>query len=104
MITFKMNVPKVSPANSTDVATTKVVDVVVGVLCNPQGELLFAQRPAGKPMAGYWEFPGGKIEANESHQQALTRELQEEIGVTIENGAPWSIFIPTRMCACTLSS
>lgn len=67
----------------------KMIEVVVGVLRNAVGEYLFAQRPTGKPMAGYWEFPGGKVEADETHQQALTRELREELGITILNGTPW---------------
>ena len=67
----------------------KIIDVVVGVLRNAQGEYLFTQRPEGKPMADYWEFPGGKVEAGESHQQALVRELQEELGITNTNGTPW---------------
>ena len=66
-----------------------VIDVVVGVLRNASGEYLFTQRPVGKPMAGYWEFPGGKVERGESHQQALVRELQEELGITITNGDAW---------------
>ena len=66
-----------------------IIDVVVGVLRNADGEYLFTQRPAGKPMAGYWEFPGGKVESGESHQQALQRELIEELGITIRNGTPW---------------
>ena len=67
----------------------KITHVVVGVLRNAAGEYLFAQRPEGKPMAGYWEFPGGKIEAGETHFQALQRELIEELGITITNGTPW---------------
>ncbi len=70
-------------------STAQLIDVVVGVLRNPQGAYLFAQRPTGKPMAGYWEFPGGKVEAGESHQAALVRELQEELGITITDGTPW---------------
>ena len=67
----------------------KIIDVVVGVLRNAHGEYLFAQRPEGKPMAGYWEFPGGKVEVGETHFQALQRELIEELGITITNGTPW---------------
>ena len=69
--------------------TNTIVHVVVGVLRNAHGEYLFAQRPAGKPMAGYWEFPGGKIEAGETHQAALARELHEELGIRIRNGSAW---------------
>lgn len=58
------------------------VHVVAGVL--QRGEaFLIAQRPEGKPYSGYWEFPGGKIEADESHEQALKRELHEELGVEV---------------------
>lgn len=62
--------------------------VVVGVLRNPQGQLLVQQRLPGKPCAGLWEFPGGKVEKNESPQQALFRELNEEIGVSVKNIIP----------------
>ncbi|WP_423907561.1 (deoxy)nucleoside triphosphate pyrophosphohydrolase [Candidatus Spongiihabitans sp.] len=62
--------------------------VVVGVLRNPQGQLLVQQRLPGKPCAGQWEFPGGKVEKNESPQQALIRELNEELGVSIKNIIP----------------
>lgn len=60
-----------------------VVDVAVGVLMASDGSFLLTSRPPGKVYAGYWEFPGGKLEAGESVEQALRRELQEEIGVTI---------------------
>ncbi len=56
--------------------------VAVGVLLASGGEFLLTSRPPGKVYAGYWEFPGGKIERGESVEQALRRELQEEIGVT----------------------
>jgi 8-oxo-dGTP diphosphatase len=62
------------------------VDVAVGVLIDPQGRFLMTSRPAGKVFAGYWEFPGGKVERGESVEQALARELHEELGITI--GAP----------------
>lgn len=58
-----------------------VVDVAVGVLIKPNGDFLLTSRPAGKVYAGYWEFPGGKFEPGESVEQALARELQEEIGI-----------------------
>lgn len=69
-----------------------VVDVAVGVLLRPQdGSFLLTSRPEGKVYAGYWEFPGGKLEAGESVQQALVRELREELGLEIEPQAvqPW---------------
>ena len=52
-------------------------------------EYLLAQRPEGKVYAGYWEFPGGKLEAGESVAQALCRELHEELGITVERIEPW---------------
>lgn len=66
-----------------------VIDVAVGVLVNTSGALLLTSRPEGKVYAGYWEFPGGKLEANETVEQALRRELQEEIGITIGAVQPW---------------
>ncbi len=58
-----------------------VVDVAVGVLMLANGNFLLTSRPAGKVYAGYWEFPGGKLEAAESVEQALRRELREELGI-----------------------
>jgi len=69
-------------------AERAVVDVAVGVLL--QGEaFLLTSRPEGKVYAGYWEFPGGKLEAGESVEQALRRELQEELGITIGAAQIW---------------
>ncbi len=65
-----------------------IIHVACGVLINPQGEVLLAQRPEGKIAAGWWEFPGGKIEQGESPLQALTRELQEELGVRVREARP----------------
>ncbi len=59
-----------------------VTEVAVGVMVRPDGSYLLAQRPGGKPYAGYWEFPGGKLERGESVEAALVRELDEELGVT----------------------
>ena len=66
-------------ADDTD--ARPAVPVAVGVLLRPDGTFLLASRPEGKPWAGYWEFPGGKIEAGESLTQALERELHEELGL-----------------------
>jgi 8-oxo-dGTP diphosphatase len=60
------------------------IDVAVGILIKPTGEVLMAQRPEGKPYAGYWEFPGGKVEADEPILSALVREFQEELGIEID--------------------
>ena len=60
-----------------------VTEVAVGVLLRKNQTILLAQRPEGKPYAGYWEFPGGKIEAGETLFEALERELIEEINVRI---------------------
>lgn len=70
-------------------ANRETVDVAVGVLIKPNGDFLLTSRPPGKVYAGYWEFPGGKLEAGESVEEALRRELQEEIGVTIGRVEPW---------------
>ena len=67
------------------------VQVAVGVLVRPDGRFLLTSRPPGKVYAGYWEFPGGKLEAGETVEQALRRELQEEIGITIGAAQPWKI-------------
>ena len=67
------------------------VDVAVGVLIDAEGRFLLTSRPAGKVYAGYWEFPGGKLEAGESVEQALRRELHEELGITIGAVRPWKV-------------
>jgi 8-oxo-dGTP diphosphatase len=64
------------------------VRVVAAVLRDERGRVLIAQRPAGKHMGGYWEFPGGKIAPGESSEQALTRELAEELGVALRRCHP----------------
>ena len=60
-----------------------VVDVAVGILLQSDGAFLLTSRPQGKVYAGYWEFPGGKLEAHESVEQALSRELLEELGIQV---------------------
>ncbi|MEZ5644445.1 MAG: NUDIX domain-containing protein [Burkholderiaceae bacterium] len=70
-------------------ANRPVVDVAVGILIDSHGRYLLTSRPDGKVYAGYWEFPGGKLESGESVEQALRRELKEEIGVTIGHVRHW---------------
>ena len=69
----------------------KQVEVAVGVLLCTDGAFLLTSRPAGKVYQGYWEFPGGKLEPGETVEQALRRELQEEIGLVIGVVHPWKI-------------
>ena len=67
------------------------VDVAVGVLIDCNGRFLLTSRPAGKVYAGYWEFPGGKLEPGESVSQALARELHEALGIEIGAVHPWQV-------------
>lgn len=68
-----------------------VVDVAVGMLIREQQQFLLCTRPPGKAYAGYWEFPGGKLEAGEDILIALKRELQEEIGITVRDATAWKV-------------
>lgn len=68
-----------------------LVRVAAAVIMRPDGQVLLAQRPDGRPYAGYWEFPGGKLEAGESPREALDRELHEELGLTVLRAAPWLV-------------
>jgi 8-oxo-dGTP diphosphatase len=63
------------------------IDVAVGILVNKEGEILLAERPSGKSFAGWWEFPGGKIEQLETPLDALARELEEELGIKIKHNS-----------------
>ena len=65
------------------------IEVVAAVICNGRDEFLLAQRPAGKVYAGYWEFPGGKVENGETAAAALVRELHEELGIDAVTAYPW---------------
>jgi len=65
------------------------IEVVAAVICNERDEFLLAQRPAGKVYAGYWEFPGGKVESGETAAAALRRELHEELGIDAITAYPW---------------
>jgi len=68
---------------------TKIVEVAAAVLQKPDGSFLLAQRPADKIWAGYWEFPGGKVEVGETPRHALVRELREELGIAVQTAYPW---------------
>ncbi|MDM0024962.1 8-oxo-dGTP diphosphatase MutT [Variovorax saccharolyticus] len=69
----------------------KHTEVAVGILIREDDALLLSTRPEGKPYAGYWEFPGGKLEAGETVEQALRRELHEELGITIAGAEVWKV-------------
>src|SRR5690349_14703315 len=68
------------------------VEVIVGIIVR-DGKVLVAERPQGKPYALYWEFPGGKIETNETPLAALHRELAEELGIKVTAAVPWFEYI-----------
>jgi 8-oxo-dGTP diphosphatase len=81
--------PAATPAEQAERAQRTPVDVAVGVLIRldaqgREGEFLLTSRPSGKAYAGYWEFPGGKVEAGETVAQALVRELHEELGISAD--------------------
>lgn len=77
------NVPRVASEYRS------VTAVAVGVLIRSSGEFLLTTRPQGKAYAGHWEFPGGKLESGETVAQALTRELEEELGIRIHEPELW---------------
>jgi 8-oxo-dGTP diphosphatase len=68
-----------------------LLHVAAAIIQRPDGQVLLAQRPAGKAYAGYWEFPGGKLEPGETPRAALDRELAEELGLTVRSAAPWLV-------------
>lgn len=86
--------------------------VAAVVLMDPDGRVLIGSRPAGKPYAGWWEFPGGKLEKNETPEAALCRELHEELGITVKptclspftfvshayGDLGWHILMPVFIC------
>jgi 8-oxo-dGTP diphosphatase len=68
-----------------------IVRVAAAVIERGDGHVLLAQRPPGKAYAGYWEFPGGKLEAGETPEQAVGRELREELGIVVRRASPWLV-------------
>ncbi len=82
-----MSAPRFDPADGRPL--TRVAVAIIERIVDGQRQLLFAQRPPGKAYAGYWEFPGGKIEAGESVIDALIREIDEELGIHIRSATLW---------------
>ncbi len=68
---------------------TPLIEVAAAIIENPDGTFLMASRPQGKAYAGWWEFPGGKVESGETARQALDRELREELGIEVVTAWPW---------------
>ena len=66
----------------------RLIRAVAGILYR-ENKILIAERPVGRPYSGYWEFPGGKIEVNESGEEALKRELAEELGIMVMSAQRW---------------
>src|SRR5206468_11898976 len=81
----------VSSTSAAQGGHARITRVAAAVIVRPDGDVLLAQRPPGKPYAGYWEFPGGKLEPGETAAAALARELHEELGLTVERAAPWIV-------------
>jgi len=71
----------------------QIIDVAVGVIVRPDGQVLLGSRPDGKPWPGWWELPGGKIEPGETVHAALARELDEEIGIRVTRATPWVVHV-----------
>lgn len=74
----------ISTAATAAKSSRPIVLVAAVALIDADGRVLLAQRPEGKPMAGLWEFPGGKVHAGETPEAALIRELEEELGIDVE--------------------
>lgn len=71
--------------------TEKWVEVAIGIFVREDGRVLLGSRPEGKPYAGYWEFPGGKIEPGETAHACLVREAEEELGLRVTASVPWFV-------------
>ena len=83
--------PRRRASIETQGVSAPLVRVAAAVVYRSNGDVLLAQRPAGKPYAGYWEFPGGKLERDETPRAALVRELAEELNIVVRRAAPWLV-------------
>lgn len=88
---------QINPMSCTDItippltAQRPLLLVAAAALIDGKGRVLLAERPAGKAMAGLWEFPGGKVGADETPEHALVRELKEELGIEVGTGCLWPL-------------
>lgn len=80
-----------SPSFAHHSSSSSRLEVVAAVILRPDGSFLLGQRPAGKVYAGYWEFPGGKVEPGEAPRTAVARELNEELGIEVRTAWPWLV-------------
>lgn len=71
--------------------TTTTLQIAIGIIINSDDQFLIARRPDHVPGGGFWEFPGGKIEADETPYQALCREMEEELGIIVESAEPLTV-------------
>ncbi len=78
---------------SNEPSDRPIIDVAVGVILRADGTVLLGDRPEGKPWAGWWELPGGKLEPDETVLEALSRELQEELGLIPTEATPWVTYV-----------
>jgi len=78
-----------SDSSAASMPASQVTEAAVGIIQRDNGMVLLGERPTGKPWEGYWEFPGGKVEPNETPAQALKRELQEELGIMVTRFHSW---------------
>src|SRR5258708_4647248 len=81
--------PEIGRVATPGKSDRSLIEVAAAVIERPDGSFLLAQRPPGKLYAGWWEFPGGKVNPGESAAEALEREILEELGITVVRAYPW---------------